>query len=164
MRYILIDKIKRIEFNKQIIATKNVAMSEDFFADHFVGYPVLPGALQVESIAQAATALLEVSSNFKLKALLTIIEKAKFRELIRPGNELTITVNLLSMHEESALAEGLISLKGKIVTEGRFIFVLKPAEKFYPSKTKAFIESTYDYWLEGAEYAGFENKKEVSNE
>ena len=84
MRYLLIDKIKQLELNKQITAIKNVALSEDVFTDHFIGYPVMPGALQIEAVAQAATALLEVSANFKVKAILTIVEKVKFRELVKP--------------------------------------------------------------------------------
>ena len=68
MRYLFIDRIKTIECNKSITAIKNVALSEDVFIDHFIGYPVMPGALQIETVAQAATALLEVSANFKIKS------------------------------------------------------------------------------------------------
>lgn len=90
MRYLLIDKIKIMECNKKITAVKNVALSEDVFFDHFAGYPVMPGALQIEAVAQAATALPEVSSDFKSKALLNIVDKAKFRRLVKPGDQLLI--------------------------------------------------------------------------
>ncbi len=160
MRYLLIDKIKQLEFNKQITAIKNVALSEDVFADHFVGYPVMPGALQIEAAAQAATALLEVSANFKVKAILTIVEKVKFRELVKPGDQLLIYVKIISMQSESAFLEGLITVNKKVVMEGKFIFVLKKAAKFYPTKTRAFIESVYNFWLDGAKLIGFKNKNE----
>ena len=156
MRYLLIDKIKKIECNKFISAVKNISMSEDVFTDHFVGYPVMPGALLIESAAQASTALLEVSSKFKIKALLTIIEKAKFRELVRPGDQLTVNVTIISIQNESALLEGIITMNGKTVMDCKLIFVLKPVDIFYPQKTRVLIESTYNYWLEGAELIGFE--------
>jgi 3-hydroxyacyl-[acyl-carrier-protein] dehydratase len=164
MRYILIDKIKKLEFNKSITALKNVTMAEDFFADHFVGFPVLPGAIQIEAIAQAATALLEISSYYRYKALLTVIEKAKFRKLVRPGDQLSVFVNIISMQKESALVEGVISIQDKIITDGKMIFVLKPADNFYPPKTRAFVESTYDFWLEGAELIGFNEEVRHRNE
>ena len=160
MRYLLIDKIKQLEFNKRITAIKNVALSEDVFTDHFVGYPVMPGALQIEAAAQAATALLEVSANFKVKAILTIVEKVKFRELVKPGDQLLIYVKIISMQSESAFLEGLITVNKKVVMEGKFIFVLKKAAKFYPTKTRAFIESVYNFWLDGAKLIGFKNKNE----
>ncbi|MEZ4821440.1 MAG: hypothetical protein R2942_03125 [Ignavibacteria bacterium] len=91
MRYLFIDKIKSIECNKSITAIKNVSLSEDVFTDHFMGYPVMPGALQIETVAQVATALLEVSSDFSFKAILSIVEKIKFRKLIRPGDQLIVS-------------------------------------------------------------------------
>lgn len=164
MRYLFIDKIKKIECNKSITAIKNVALSEDVFIDHFIGYPVMPGALQIETVAQAATALLEVSSNFKLKSILTIVEKAKFRKLVKPGDQLLVTANIISKDNESALIEGILKVNEKIVMDGRFVFSLREADKFYPVKTRFFIESVYDHWLEGAELIGFTDRKETSHE
>ncbi len=164
MRYLLIDKIKSLECNKKITAVKNVALSEDVFFDHFAGYPVMPGALQIEAIAQAATALLEVSSDFKLKAILTIVDKAKFRSIVRPGDRLLIDVNVISKQDNSAMLEGVITSDEKTVMDGRFVFNLKDADVFYPVKTRAFIESVYDFWLEDAELKGFGNRKEISHE
>lgn len=163
MRYLLIDKIKTIECNKKISAIKNVALSEDVFFDHFAGYPVMPGALIIEAAAQAATALLEVSSDFKSKALLTIVDKVKFRRLVKPGDQLLINVNIISMQDNSALLEGVITSGGKTVMDGRFVFSLKNADVFYPLKTRAFIESVYDFWLEDAVLIGFEKEKETSH-
>lgn len=164
MRYLLIDKIKSIECNKKITAIKNVALSEDVFFDHFAGYPVMPGALQIEAVAQAATALLEFSSDFKKKAILTIVDKAKFRKLVRPGDQLLINVNIISMQDESAFLDGVIFLNEEIAMDGRFVFNLRNANVFYPEKTRAFIESVYDFWLEGAELTGFEKVKETNHE
>ncbi len=162
MRYLLIDKIKKIECNKQITAIKNVALSEDVFADHFIGHPVMPGALLIEAAAQASTALIEVSAEFKMKALLSIVEKAKFRKIVRPGERLLINVRIISMQSDSAMLECDISVDDNPVMEGRLVFSLRPADEFYPPKTRAFIDSIYEYWLEGAERTGFDTKGERS--
>lgn len=164
MRYLLIDKIKKIECNKHITAIKNVALSEDVFTDHFIGYPVMPGAMLIEAAAQAATALLETSSDFKVKALLTIVDKAKFRKLVRPGDRLLINVNIISMQSDSAMLDCEIKVDDNAVMNGRLVFSIRPADEFYPPKTRAFIESVYDYWLEGAERTGFETEKETDHE
>lgn len=164
MRYLLIDKIKKIECNKQITAIKNVAMSEDVFRDHFAGCPVMPGALLIESAAQAATALIEVSADFRVKAILTIVEKAKFRKLVRPGDQLLINVKMISMQNDSALLECIIYANDKSVMDGKLVFNLMDSEKFYPLKGRIFIESIYEYWLEDAEMTGFETRKEIHHE
>ncbi len=85
MRYLLIDRIQQVEFEKQLLAIKNVALSEDVYSEHFFGFPVMPGALLIECLAQAGTALLEISSDFKKKALLVMVEHAKFRRFVHPG-------------------------------------------------------------------------------
>ena len=159
MRYLFIDKIKSIECNKSITAIKNVSLSEDVFTDHFMGYPVMPGALQIETVAQVATALLEVSSDFSFKAILSIVEKIKFRKLIRPGDQLIVKVNIITKEKRSAQLEGEIFVNDKPVMDGRFVFSLIHADQFYPVKTKALIGSVYDFWLEGAELTGFAKTK-----
>lgn len=164
MRYLLIDKIKKIEFNKQITAIKNVAMSEDVFRDHFAGCPVMPGALLIESAAQAATALIEVSADFRVKAILTIVEKAKFRKLVRPGDQLLINVNMISIQSDSALLDCIITVNDKPVMDGRLVFNLMDSEKFYPLNGRIFIESIFEYWLEGTEMTGFDRGKELRHE
>ena len=57
MRYLLIDHIERLECNKEIVAIKNVALSEDVYSDHFFGAPVMPGAFLIESLAQYSALL-----------------------------------------------------------------------------------------------------------
>ena len=164
MRYLLIDKIVKLEKDKSIEAVKCVAFSEDVFSDHFVGQPVMPGAMLIESLAQAGTALLEISRNFTQKALLVIVDQAKFREIVRPGSQLTIRASLISLTESAAQLDGTISRKDKIVMNARLTFALDSIEKFYPLKTKHMIESIYDYWLQDAELIGFDSDMEVNNE
>ena len=151
MRYLLIDRVDYLEVNRIIRAIKNVALSEDIFSEHFYGYPVYPGALLIEAIAQAGTVLLEYSHNFKKKALLVMVDQTKFRSLIRPGDQLLISAEILSAGTASAKLNGEIRIGNKIVTNGIFTFTLQDASQFYPDKTRHLMETIYDIWLEKAE-------------
>lgn len=151
MRYLLIDKIVRIKKNKELTAIKNVALSEDVFTEHFAGYPVMPGALQIEAIAQACTALIEFSGEFKVKAILALVDKVKFRKLVKPGDQMIIKVNMTKSEEHTAYLNAEVSVKDKIVTDGNFVFSIQNDDKYYPGKLKFMIESVYSFWLEDAE-------------
>ena len=151
MRYILIDKIQKIEYNNQLTALKNITLSEDIFTDHFLGNPVMPGALLIECAAQAGTALLEISSKHEKKALLVMVEKAKFRIIVHPGDQLVIAVNILSRDEEAARLECNIEVSGKLVAEARLTFSLHPSEEFYSPDLRHLMLAQYKIWLRDTE-------------
>ncbi len=151
MRYLLIDRIERLEINKQITAIKNVTMSEDVFSEHFIGNPVMPGALLIESLAQAGTALLEVSVDMKKKALLVMVVRAKFRALVRPGDQLRVTVTLLSQDNDMAETDGTIHVGDRLVADARLVFALQDVEKFYPKELRSFVGTGYDILLRDAQ-------------
>lgn len=121
MRYQFIDKIKRLEVNKEIVIVKNVTVTEDFFRDHFVGFPVMPGALQIEAMAQACGALTEISADYKLFSILLMVDKMKFKKMVHPGDQMIITATVLSQHEESAMFSTKIEVDGKVVTVGKIM-------------------------------------------
>jgi len=156
MRYLLIDRVLRLERNKSVHAIKNVTLSEDVYADHFMGFPVMPGALLIEAAAQAATALLEVSGNFQKKALLAMVERAKFRSMVRPGDQLYIDAKILGLTEEVAQIVAETHVGETLVMDAKLVFTLQPPEQFYPQKTRHLVETVYDIWLEGAELVDFE--------
>ena len=89
MRFFLIDRITLWEVGTAAEAVKNVAMSEDFFDDHFPRRPVMPGVLMIEGMAQLAGLLAEASLKAQhgrdAKAILTVLERTKFRAMVRPG-------------------------------------------------------------------------------
>ena len=152
MRYLLIDRIEYLEVNKFIRAIKSVALSEDVFHDHFFGYPVMPGALLIESLAQAGTALLEYSTEFKKKALLVMVDQAKFRKMVRPGDQLSISGALVSVSQRSAQMDGEIRVAEKLVMNARLTFALDDVDRFYPIKMRQLMETIYDVWLEDTEF------------
>lgn len=155
MRYLLIDRIQRLEFNKQVQAIKNVALSEDVFSDHFFGFPVMPGALLIEALAQAGTVLLEVSSNFEKKAILVMVDEAKFRTLVRPGDQLSVVGTVLSSDGDFVQMDGAVSVAEHRVMTARLTFAVKDIENFYHAKIIESVKLSYGVWLRDAQFVGF---------
>jgi len=103
MRFLMIDRIERWRLGSEAVATKNVALSEDFFDDHFPLKPILPGVLIIEGLAQLAGLLLEESVRHaegrRVKALLSLVERAKFRRPVHPGDRLRYHATIASVNE-----------------------------------------------------------------
>ena len=95
--FLLIDKVIDIKKNKSIIAQKNVSNNEPFFQGHFPGYPVFPGVLLLEAMAQA-TAILDIESNdrdmSKQLYYFVGIDKARFKKQVFPGDIIIINAKL----------------------------------------------------------------------
>jgi 3-hydroxyacyl-[acyl-carrier-protein] dehydratase len=102
MRFFLIDRIITWEPPRRARALKNVALSEDFFDDHFPRRPIMPGVLIVEGLAQVSGLLLETSLRERYgrdaKAVMTVLERTKFRQLVRPGQTLTYETEVVSLN------------------------------------------------------------------
>ena len=92
---IYIDYVDEMIDGIKIIATKNVTINEDFFQGHFPGNPVMPGALIIETLAQAGSILILKSSQFQGRtAYIGGINKAKFRQKVTPGDVLKLSFEL----------------------------------------------------------------------
>jgi len=94
--FLLIDRVVEIERKKRIVAIKNVSFNEPQFQGHFPDYPIMPGVLIVEAIAQAGGALLltEVEDRHDKVMVFTGIERAKFRRPVGPGDQLRLEVEV----------------------------------------------------------------------
>src|SRR5262245_66309781 len=94
VRYVLLDRITQLDPPEVARGIKCVSLADDIFVDHFPGHPVMPGALILEALAQLAGVLLEATMRQRdrhdLHALLTMIDRAKFRHLVRPGDRLAL--------------------------------------------------------------------------
>jgi 3-hydroxyacyl-[acyl-carrier-protein] dehydratase len=116
---LLIDRVLEIERKKKIVAIKNVTINEPFFVGHFPGFPVMPGVLILEAMAQAGGALLltEVEDRGGKVIFFTGIEKAKFRRPVVPGDQLRLEVEMLVWKKLSrAIA---VRIGGQALVDGK---------------------------------------------
>lgn len=116
---LLIDRVIEIVRAKRIVAIKNVTINEQFFVGHFPGYPIMPGVLIVEAMAQAGAALLftEVTDRDDKLLVFTGIERARFRRPVTPGDQLRIEVDVLAFRQTAGRLQGKAYVDGKLACE-----------------------------------------------
>lgn len=117
--FLFVDRVIEIVPRQRIVAIKNVSVNEPFFQGHFPGYPLMPGVLMVEAMAQAGGALLltEVPDREGKLIVFTGIERAKFRKPVTPGDTLRIEVDVLAFRRNMAKIDGKIFVGDKLVAE-----------------------------------------------
>lgn len=117
--FLLIDRVLERTRMKRIVAIKNVTINEPFFTGHFPGYPIMPGVLVVEAMAQAGGLLLlpEIPDREKKLMVFTGIERAKFRRPVSPGDQLRLEVDVLNWRTSAARLEGKAYIDGKLACE-----------------------------------------------
>jgi 3-hydroxyacyl-[acyl-carrier-protein] dehydratase len=117
--FLLIDRVLEMEPRKRIVAIKNVSINEPHFQGHFPDYPIMPGVLMVEAIAQAGGALLlsEIPDRDSKLMVFTSIENARFRRPVTPGDQLRIEVNVLNWRSRAVKMGGSITVDGKLVCD-----------------------------------------------
>ena len=117
--FLLIDRVVEMERSKRIVAIKNVTINEPFFVGHFPGYPIMPGVLIVEAMAQAGAALLftEVTERDDKLLVFTGIERARFRRPVTPGDQLRIEVDVLAFRGTAGRLQGKAYVDGKLACE-----------------------------------------------
>ncbi len=130
--FLLVDKVLESTDGTHQIAVKNVTMNEPFFQGHFPNYPVMPGVLQIEAIAQAAGIMVlqanESLSTGGYNTFLMSVDSAKFRKPVLPGDQLLIETTLISERRSAAKIKGVITVDGKVVTEATLMFMLVPKQ------------------------------------
>jgi 3-hydroxyacyl-[acyl-carrier-protein] dehydratase len=117
--FLLIDRVLEVRRRERIVALKNVTVNEPFFQGHFPGYPVMPGVLIVEAIAQAGGALLmhEVADREGKLMLFGGIESARFRKPVVPGDQLRIEVEVLAWKRNVVRMQGTAYVGDKMAAE-----------------------------------------------
>ncbi len=122
---LLVDRIVESE-PERIVGIKNVTANEPFFAGHFPDYPVMPGVLIIEAMAQVAGVLVlqRIPDRHKKLVLLTMVESAKFRRPVVPGDQLRIEMKVERLRETTAKMFGTASVNGVEVAEARLMCAL----------------------------------------
>lgn len=103
MRFTLIDRVVELEAGKKITAVKNLSMAEEYLADHFPGFPVLPGVLMLEAMTQAAAWLIRASEDFKHSmVVLREARNVKYNKFVEPGQTLSVVAELIERSDVEA--------------------------------------------------------------
>ncbi|MFZ3589027.1 3-hydroxyacyl-ACP dehydratase FabZ [Bacillus sp. DJP31] len=123
--FLLIDKILEIEEGKRAVGIKNVTANEPFFAGHFPDYPVMPGVLIVEALAQVgAVAMLKQEANRGRLAFFTGIDNCRFKKQVKPGDQLRLEVEIIRVKGPIGKGKAIATIDGELVCEAEIMFAL----------------------------------------
>src|SRR5262245_26250514 len=127
--FLLVDKIIEMEWGKRAVGIKNVTVNEPFFQGHFPGYPVMPGVLIIEAIAQVgAVSVLGMPENKGKMAFFAGIDDVRFKRQVVPGDTLRIEVTLTRVRGPIGQGEGVATVDGQLACKGSFMFAMGKAD------------------------------------
>jgi 3-hydroxyacyl-[acyl-carrier-protein] dehydratase len=122
MRFTLIDRVTHLEPGARIVAVKNLSLAEEYLADHFPGFPVMPGVLMLEAMTQAAAWLVRVSDDFAHSTvILKEARNVKYGNFVEPGQTLTITAEIAGQDEHEVKIKAQGAVDGKQAVSGRLV-------------------------------------------
>lgn len=130
MRFVLVDRIHALEPGVRVAASRTIPPDEDYFADHFPGFPVVPGVLLTEMMGQAAAKALDGERRPRGKAMLAKILSASFRQWVRPNDEVMLYGQITANTERYATADCRAEVAGKPVAQASLFFTFVPASTF----------------------------------
>src|SRR6478672_7568140 len=121
MRFTLIDRVLELEPGKKIVAIKNLSLAEEYLADHFPGFPVMPGVLMLEALTQAGAWLIRDMEDFAHS--LIILKQAKtikYGSFVEPGRQLEVRVELTAYDPRDCTFKGVGLVDSQEMVKGRF--------------------------------------------
>jgi 3-hydroxyacyl-[acyl-carrier-protein] dehydratase len=126
--FLLVDRIVELEPRKRIVGIKNVTMNEPYFVGHFPSFPVMPGVLIIEAMAQTGGVLVlrDIPDSKNKLVLFASIEKAKFRRPVVPGDQLRLELDVLSLRETFCRMQAKAFVDGQIAAEAIILCKIAP--------------------------------------
>jgi 3-hydroxyacyl-[acyl-carrier-protein] dehydratase len=121
MRFQLVDRIEEVRPGQSLRAVKHLTLGEEYLADHFPSFPVMPGVLMLEALAEAGAWLLRVSDDFRHSVIvLREARGVKFGSFVEPGRRLALAVELTEQGEGTASFKGKGEVDGQAAVSARF--------------------------------------------
>jgi len=148
MYFSLIDKIYELKPGESVVATKSLAMSEEYLRDHFPKFPVMPGVLMIEAMTQASAWLVRATENFAHSmVVLKETKNVKFGQFLQPGQTLVVSSKIVSDSEN----ETLVKAEGRIEDQVRIRAQLTLAKYNLRdvSETQGVFDPKIVKWLKG---------------
>ncbi len=124
--FLLVDKVTEKEEGKRVVGLKNVTINEPFFQGHFPEYPVMPGVLILEALAQVgAIAVLDMEQNKGKIGFLAGVDKCRFKRQVKPGDQLRLEVEILRMKGPIGKGKGIATVNGEVACEAEIMFAIQ---------------------------------------
>lgn len=143
MRFQLVDRIESIEPGQKIVTTKALSLAEEYLQDHFPAFPVLPGVLMLEALAQSAAWLVRIAQNFsKSVILLKKAQNVRYAHFVAPGNILRCEVVVISIDENIAKFKAVGLVGDRTAVTGKLeltCFNLAEAKGLDPQRDESII-------------------------
>lgn len=124
--FLLVDKVLEVEEEKRVVGLKNVTINEPFFQGHFPDYPVMPGVLILEALAQVgAIAVLGMEKNKGKIGFLAGVDKARFKRQVKPGDQLKLEVEITRMKGPIGKGKGIATVDGEVACSAEITFAIQ---------------------------------------
>jgi 3-hydroxyacyl-[acyl-carrier-protein] dehydratase len=121
MRFNLVDRIVEVQPGRAIKATKNLTLGEEYLADHFPTFPVMPGVLMLQTLVETGSWLLRISEDFRYSVIVLREAKGvKYGSFMEPGRQMTVSVELVGQAERLTTFKGKGEVGGNSVVSARF--------------------------------------------
>jgi 3-hydroxyacyl-[acyl-carrier-protein] dehydratase len=139
LRWIFVDKLIECDPGRRVVGVKTFPRSDLMFLDHFPGLPRVPGVLQLEMIAQAAGKCVRLARP-GVRTLLGAVRSAKFIRPVEPGDRCRITVEIVKLREQFAIACGTIDVDGIKASTAELLMAIVPEIHPEPSGQDPIVE------------------------